>query len=240
MAENSEKDMVIRGVEGEAWENGNFREICMGRIAPGLLYRSAHPVYLITRAEKPVITRAAVAAGIATVLNLSDSPLEIARNAEFTPWYSAVIQAGGALALGMGFGIVSESFCAKVAAAVRFMLEHPAPYLIHCFAGVDRTGFLAILFEGFMGADFFDVIDDYLISIYGDPLPPRSSRKYKRETVYVRSILDAMHDGREVTPANLRDAVIGYLKDNAGLRDPELAALEETLMGKPHDFPKGS
>jgi hypothetical protein len=41
-----------------------------------------------------------------------------------------------------------------------------------------------------------------------------------------------MHDGREVTPANLRDAVIGYLKDNAGLRDPELAALEEILSGK--------
>jgi hypothetical protein len=203
----------------------------MGRIAPGLLYRSAHPVSIITKEEKTVITRAAIAAAIETVLNLSDSPHEMQCNTEFTPWYNKIVKAGNALALGMDFHIMSTHFCANFAEAVRFMLDHPAPYLFHCFAGVDRTGFFAMVLEGFMGAKLFEIIDDYLISIYGNPIPARSSSKYKREAVHVRSILAAMNDVCDVNDGNLRGAAIGYLKGKAGLSDEELIALDKKLSG---------
>jgi protein tyrosine/serine phosphatase len=45
------------------------------------------------------------------------------------------------------------------------MLNRPGPYLIHCYAGVDRTGFMAIVLEALMGASLHDIIDDYLKSI---------------------------------------------------------------------------
>jgi hypothetical protein len=48
----------------------NFREVCMGAIAPQWLYRSSHP---ITRSRQDLtIAELAQRAGIAAVLNLSD------------------------------------------------------------------------------------------------------------------------------------------------------------------------
>jgi protein tyrosine/serine phosphatase len=41
----------------------------------------------------------------------------------------------------------------KLKAALQFMITHKGPYFIHCFAGVDRTGFVIALMEAFMGAN---------------------------------------------------------------------------------------
>ncbi|MDR0998655.1 MAG: tyrosine-protein phosphatase [Treponema sp.] len=37
-------------------------------------------------------------------------------------------------------------------------MEHEPPYLIHCEAGIDRTGFLSMLLEAFIGTKFDEFI----------------------------------------------------------------------------------
>jgi len=45
----------------------------------------------------------------------------------------------------------------KLKVALRFIIMNEGPYLIHCFAGVDRTGFVSALLEALMGASLNDI-----------------------------------------------------------------------------------
>ena len=47
-------------------------------------------------------------------------------------------------------------------AALQFMISHRGPYLIHCFAGIDRTGFVLALLEVLMGASLKEITNNYL------------------------------------------------------------------------------
>ena len=38
------------------------------------------------------------------------------------------------------------------------MIEHPAPYYLHCNTGKDRTGLLCAIVEALMGASYKEII----------------------------------------------------------------------------------
>ncbi|SBW10405.1 conserved exported hypothetical protein [uncultured Eubacteriales bacterium] len=83
----------------------NFREIALGDIAPGVLYRTSSPI-------NPEIGRAAYAnklieaAGVATVINLADAAEDIdgyiAADSFASPYYKSLYEAGSVVALNMG------------------------------------------------------------------------------------------------------------------------------------------
>jgi hypothetical protein len=90
------------------------------------------------------------------------------------------LNAGGVIALGMNFNGMSRRFCVQIKKGVQFMLNRPGPYLIHCYAGVDRIGFAAIVLEALMGASLHEIIDDYLKSFLDDEmLAPRDHPQYQ-------------------------------------------------------------
>jgi protein tyrosine/serine phosphatase len=210
----------------------NFREIRMGLIGPGILYRSSHPIG-DDRAD-PVVSQLAVQAKIATILNLADTNYEIKQKAALAPWYRHILDADGVIALGMNFNGMSRQFCARLRRGIQFMLSRPGPYLVHCYAGVDRTGFVAIVLEALMGANLNEIIDDYLKSIIRDDeyLAPHGSRQHEDDSAVVHKILNRMNNGMAVTEENLQAAAENYLAVKVSLTAPERELLKARLACK--------
>jgi hypothetical protein len=210
--------------------SANFKEIRMGGICPGTLYRSSHPIEG-DRQDK-AIAKLAVSARIATILNLADMDGEMERKAVLAPWYRNILNTGGVIALDMDFNGMSRRFCARLQKGIRFMLHRPGPYLIHCYAGVDRTGFVAIVLEALMGATLYEIIDDYLKSLIDEELlAPHDSPQYQLDSVAVYEILTTINSGKPVTDENVKDAAEHYLITKVGLTVPKLERLKERLTG---------
>jgi protein tyrosine/serine phosphatase len=99
---------------------------------------------------------------IMTVLNLSDTTSEITRNAFYAPWYNNLLKNDRVIALGMDFKHNSDNYIKKLKRGLRFIIKSEGPWLIHCHAGVDRTGFFSMVLEAFMGATVDEIVNDYL------------------------------------------------------------------------------
>jgi hypothetical protein len=211
--------------------SANFREIRAGGIGPGILYRSSHPIG--NGLEDAVIAELAVRARIAAIVNLTDTDGEIRQKAALAPWYGKILDSGGVIALGMNFDSASRRFQRQLRKGLQFMLGRPGPYLIHCYAGVDRTGFVAMVLEALMGASLREIIGDYAESFFDGEVPaPCDGPRYRRDSAVVREILTSMNGGEAVTEENLREAAERYLVTKAALTAPEIGLLTERLAGK--------
>ena len=145
----------------------NFREVTVGNIAPGRLYRNSHPVnpefgrhtYANALAEK---------ARVVTVVNLADSRERLeyyfAQEGFSSFFYKDLYDNGQVLCLDMGIDINSDSFKSKLNDGLIFITENDAPYMIHCNEGKDRAGFTLALIEALMGADIDEIVTDYMLS----------------------------------------------------------------------------
>jgi protein tyrosine/serine phosphatase len=218
--------IIIPGVA----ESVNFREIRMGNIAPNILYRSSHPIK--DNKQEKIISLLAAQARIAAVLNLSDTGSNIKLKSFFAPWYDKLFKINRVIGLGMDFNINSESFRIKLKAGLQFIINTEGPWLIHCHAGVDRTGFVCIVLEAFMGAALNEIINDYLqsfnsiydSSIYGEV--------NKGDSLVVMQLLSAMGNYLPVNDQNLSAIAENYLRNTIKLSSAEIELLKGKLAKK--------
>ncbi|GHU71929.1 hypothetical protein FACS189450_08780 [Spirochaetia bacterium] len=202
---------------------GNFREIHCGAIVPGTLYRSAHPM---TEGEPDcAIAQWAQNARIACVLNLHDAPQALPGIK--APWYEWLVHSGRVAALDMHMDFRSEEFCRKLAWGLRFMMALQGPYLIHCYAGVDRTGFVSAVLEALMGATVREIETDYLRSFEKETIA-YFAESGLHPTIFEQ--LTRMNGGIPVTDGTARQAAEAFLTEDVGLNPTEVAALRERLM----------
>jgi len=142
----------------------DLREMRAGKIALYTLYRASHPI----KENKPErgFPRLATETRIASVLNLADNDAELRVKAPLAPWYNRLFKAGRVLALGMEDSrfFSGTRFNSKLKKALRFITRTEGPWLIHCYAGIDRTGFVSIVLEALMGASVDEIAADYLAS----------------------------------------------------------------------------
>ncbi|MDR2731072.1 MAG: tyrosine-protein phosphatase [Treponema sp.] len=207
----------------------NFREIHIGKIAPNTLYRSSHPIK--DNDQEKVISLLAARARIATVLNLSDTNSEIKIKSIFAPWYDELFKNNRVIGLGMDFNNNSESFSKKLKKGLQFIINTEGPWLIHCHAGVDRTGFVSIVLEALMGAALDDIINDYLMSfnsIYDSSIYGEVN---KRDSLVVMQLLSAMGNYMPVNDQNLQAVAENYLRSAIKLSDVEIKLLKGKLAG---------
>jgi protein tyrosine/serine phosphatase len=205
----------------------NFREIRMGTIAPNTLYRSSHPIQ--DNKQEPAISMLASCYRIAAVLNLSDTVSEITGKAIFAPWYNKLLKNNRVIALGMNFSYTNEYFTKKLKKGLQFLINTEGPWLIHCNAGVDRTGFVSIVLEAFMGAALDEIINDYLqsfnsifnSSIYGEV--------NKGDSLVVMQLLSAMGNYMPINDQNLQAIAENYLRNTIKLSVEEIDPLRRKL-----------
>ena len=145
----------------------NFREITVGKIKPGRLYRSASP-FNPKYGRGPYANALAEKVGIRGILDLADNEEDIRAyfdQPDFNSFYSkALYEKGAVLLLGMPVDYSSESFAKKLVSGIAGVGSAEGPILIHCTEGKDRAGFVSALVEALMGATYQEIIDDYMKS----------------------------------------------------------------------------
>ena len=211
-------------------QEANFREIRMGSIAPKTLYRSSHPIK--DNGQERAHAILAAKTSIASVLNLCDTESGLQHKAFFAPWYSKLYKNNRIIALGMDFGFTSERFNKKLNKALQFIIKNEGPYLIHCHAGIDRTGFVSMVLESLMGATFDEILDDYVKSFYSSFESSIYSGTIKDNyQVHVMQHLAIMGGSSYIIAHDLQVIAEHYLENTIGLTADEIVLLKGKLSG---------
>jgi protein tyrosine/serine phosphatase len=208
--------------------SSNFREIAVGKIAPGILYRSSHPC--LNGGQVRDIICSASKAGIKTVINLSDSEWTLEWKIAGCSWYRRMFEAGNVIAVNiMQFDILDREFHKKLKDALLFMTERESPYLIHCEAGIDRTGFLSIIMEAFMGASLADIAKDYMLSFVDNG--EYSPEDHKNGSVFVKDTFSRITGEPVQAETDLRVLAANFLAEQVKLDTDKLAVVAKKLSG---------
>ena len=207
-------------------EFANFRSVSTTGMRPMTLYRSSSPI-------DPVISRsreaaaAAEAAGIKTIINLSDTEEMMQEQPGYADSYYS---RQNVLPLNLTIELSGEDFRAGFARAVRFMLAHDGPYLIHCTHGKDRTGFMCAVLECLTGAALDEVVQDYMLTygLFYNVIPMTEAYSIIAENNILAILSDAFETD-DLLHLDLVSAAEDYLL-NIGLTSDELSALRERLQ----------
>lgn len=209
----------------------NFRAIEVGSIAKGVLYRSSSPI-------DNQLGRAAYAdrlikdAGIATVVNLSDSAdamkTYLAAKDFASPYYADLVQKNQVIFLNMNLAYASDEFRANVIKGLAFMASHDGPYLFHCTEGKDRTGFVAALIEALMGATKDQIVADYMQSYINYYNVEPNTAKYDLISQDVLSMLKVITGASDLDKADLAAGARDYLL-RGGMKAEQIDALKAKL-----------
>ncbi|MBO6168995.1 MAG: tyrosine-protein phosphatase [Bacteroidales bacterium] len=143
-------------------EFANARAVEAGIIANGKLHRSSSPFCNdIGRAD--YVSEYLRDNSVRTVLNLADTEEKIL--AYEMPSYSRSLwEDGNVILCPLKADPTAEDYNSRLIKALIELPSHPAPYVVHCMEGKDRTGYVCALLEGLCGASYTEIVDDYLIT----------------------------------------------------------------------------
>lgn len=213
----------------------NFREVRTTGIGTNKLYRSSSPIdYSLGR--NLYADSLAKEAGIATFINLTDSE-NYARS--YKDFESSYYSTQDAVFLSMPVKFFSTPFQEGLVKGFRYMIEHEAPYLVHCTYGMDRTGFTIAVLEALMGAapeeiqadyaktfsNYYNVIDDKQVALNEQQIDFFKNVVLKNlRTVYHAEGIDVL----DTDNADWAIATEQYLQ-KLGMTAEEISALKEKL-----------
>ena len=213
----------------------NFRNITVGNIKPGVVYRSASPCD--NQHNRATYTDALMrAAGVSCILDLADSDEKIQKyistDGFSCEYFMTVYENAGVIPLALNMNYSSAEFKAKVADGLVRMTGKDGPYLIQCTEGKDRTGFVCLLIEALCGAGYGEIVDDYMIT-YDNYYQITKEKDKERYDVIVESVLDPMiaavaGEGVDIKTADLSACAVDFLKD-AGMSEAQIDALKAKL-----------
>ena len=208
----------------------NFREVCMGTISRGVLYRGAYPFLEADHERNKVYEHLAANANISCVLNLGDNESGLARIAGLAPWYRKLLERKKIIGLDMQFAFGQDfqterygTFKNKLKQGLQFLMAHNGPYLIHCHAGIDRTGFVAAVLQALLGANLSQIVYDYLLS-HGKKVVENQDAHLATGSIILNQ-LDTILDGKVYDKSNFQSNIEGYLLKELGLTLRELDML---------------
>ena len=131
-------------------EFANARAVKAGNIASGVLYRSSTPfTNEINRANY--------------VLNLADTK-EKMQTYDMPPYSRTLWEGDNVILCPLKTDPTADDYNKKLIAALKELPSRPAPYVVHCMEGKDRTGYVCALLEGLCGATYEEIVTDYLIT----------------------------------------------------------------------------
>ena len=216
----------------------NFRMVKVGQMGEGKLYRSASPIN--NENNRAAIANALVeAAGVKAVMNMGDTPDEIAAYAaaeDFnSAYYRGLVDAGNVIALGMPINYSSDEFAAGVVEGLTFLAGKEGPYLVHCTEGKDRAGFTSMLLAALMGASVEEIVADYMtsyVNYYGiDPVAEAD----KYNMIAEKNVMDmlrtvcGLEKNASLEGVDLAAGAQKYLTDH-GMTAEAVAALKANLQ----------
>lgn len=214
----------------------NFRNVVVGDITEGVLYRSASPcdnqhnraTYVNSLIEE---------IGVKSILDLADNNEKIqgyiSEEGFDCDYFLSLYETSNVIpvALNMNFG--SEEFKTKLADGLVRMTEDKGPFLVHCTEGKDRTGFVCMLLEALCGASYDEIVEDYMIT-YDNYYGISRTQEKEKYDIIVSDVLDPMiktmigDDSADPTISNLSVAAEIFLR-GSGMTEDQIIALRTML-----------
>ena len=204
----------------------NFRTVEAGDIIPGRLYRSCSPISGDARssyAESLVED-----AGIKTIINLADSPEEAEMEMEEGTLYREIAENGDAVFLDMTADFFTPESKEKTAEAIRFMISHDAPYLIHCIEGLNRAGLMCAFIEALCGANIDEIVSDYMRSYENYYGVEAGTMRYESLSTAITDFFQTMN-GRAFPWNAVGKVAEIYAVSTLGLTEDEISLLRDKL-----------
>ncbi|MBQ3841439.1 MAG: tyrosine-protein phosphatase [Ruminiclostridium sp.] len=145
----------------------NFRNVTVGGIKKGRLYRAASPCDN-KHNRAPYVDALMSAAGVNVVIDLADNEEKIAQYMSepgfSCPGFVTLRERGNVLPVSMNMAYNTADFKQKTVLVLKALAERKGPFLVHCTEGKDRTGFILMLIEALCGADINEIEDDFMIT----------------------------------------------------------------------------
>jgi hypothetical protein len=207
----------------------NFRGIKGCSIESGVLFRSDHPIGRFVQVKDIVLK--AVENKITAVINLSDTEAELKSKLAYCPWYKRLYANGNVICIGMEqyFNYHSPVLLAQVASIIEFIINHNGPYLIHCYAGIDRTGFIARLLEALMGASMPEIVRDHMLTYVEED--EYTERDYNIGMDFILYEFSKMCGCKVSERSDFRVLTSKYLLESVNISQNDLILLTTKLQG---------
>ena len=143
-------------------EFANARASKGGRLASGVLHRSSSPFCNdINRAF--YVSEYLKREKVRTVLNLADTE-EKMKSYDMPPYSRKLWEEGNVILCPLKADPTADDYNNRLIEALKELPLRPAPYVVHCMEGKDRTGYVCALLEGLCGATYEEIVADYLIT----------------------------------------------------------------------------
>ena len=202
----------------------NFREVTTTGIGKSRLYRSASPIN--PRFNRNTYADAAIKnAGVTVIMNLADD--ETAAK-EYEGYDDSYYSKQKYTALNMALDFTQDDFKNKFAKGLRFFIDNPGVYHVHCTEGKDRAGTVCAILECLMGAGYDELVADYMVSFYNYYGVKKGDEKYDYIVKDFETNLNNIFGIPDLKKADLQAVATEYMK-SIGLSDSEINALKANL-----------
>lgn len=206
----------------------NARMVQFGDMKPNRLFRSASP--FDNQANRaPFVSQFLEKHGVKTALNLSDTPEKIA-SYELPPYSKSIYDAGNVVLCPVDANYTSDKYNTKLIGALKELPKHPAPYVVHCVEGKDRTGYVCAMIEALCGATYDEIVKDYMIT-YDNyfHITPEKDKEVCDKFIDLRlndclMFYTGVKDPAQLRTIDLKKAYSDYLLSH-GMNQAELDAL---------------
>ena len=213
----------------------NFRNVKVGNIKEGILYRGASPIDNSMGRAK-YADKLIAEAGIKFDVDLSDDDKKIKKNfskKDFASnYFKSLYESGKTICLHMSTNYREQKYHDRVVKAMIAMSQNEGPYYIHCIEGKNRTGFVLAVIEGLAGASYEEMVRDLMITFENYYGITEETDKEKYDIIkarYIDSMLRYIADSDPYTgngTIELRDLdwvnVMGRYLERNGMSQEEI------------------
>ena len=144
-------------------EFANARTVKAGNIPSGILYRSSSPFSNDIKRDF-YVSEYLQQEKVRTVLNLADNEEKMLSYKDIPPYSLSLWKEGNVILCPLKADPTADDYNNRLIEALKQLPSHPAPYLVHCMEGKDRTGYVCALLEGLCGATYEEIVADYLVT----------------------------------------------------------------------------
>ena len=144
-------------------EFANARTVKAGNIPSGILYRSSSPFSNDIKRDI-YVSEYLQQEKVRTVLNLADNEEKMLSYKDIPPYSLSLWKEGNVILCPLKVDPTADDYNNRLIEALKQLPSHPAPYLVHCMEGKDRTGYVCALLEGLCGATYEEIVADYLVT----------------------------------------------------------------------------
>ena len=213
----------------------NFRNVKVGNIKEGILYRGASPIDNSMGRAK-YADKLIESVGVKFDIDLNDNDDKIKKHfskKDFASnYFKSLYESGKTICSHMSTNYREQKYHERVVKAMIAMSQNEGPYYIHCLEGKNRTGFVLAVIEGLAGASYEEMVRDLMITFENYFGITEETDKEKYDIIkarYIDSMLRYIADGDPWTgngTIELRDLdwvnVMGRYLERNGMSEKDI------------------